>query len=120
MLSALTYQGGGPSLVYNGGTDVGAMLTYVEQFLSPILSAGMTVLMDNLSTHKNERVVAAIEATGADVVFIPRYSPESNPIEEMWSKVKSKLRSFKARTRDFLDEAIGLALETVTPYDAHG
>ena len=120
MLPALTYAGAGPSLVYNGGTDVGTMLTYVKHLLSSILSAGMTVLMDNLSAHKNEQVVAAIEATGAEVVFIPRYSPEFNPIEEMWSKIKSKLRSFKARTRDFLDEAIGLALETVTESDAHG
>lgn len=120
VLSALTLEGVGPSLVYEGGTDIGVMLSYVQQVLAPSLSNDSIVLMDNLSSHKNHQVTEAIEATGASVKFLPRYSPEFNPIEEMWSKVKSMLRSFKERTKEGLYDAIGVALEAVTPTDALG
>lgn len=120
MLSALTLQGVAPSPVYEGGTDIGAMLSYVQQILAPALSDNSIVLMDNLSNLENHQVTEAIEASGASVKFLPRYSREFNPIEEMWSKVKSKLRSFKERTKDGLCDAIGVALKAVTPSDAFG
>lgn len=120
MLSALTFTGVGPSLTYKGGTDVGAMLTYVRSLLLPTLTKRSVVLMDNLSSHKDDRVIEAIQSSGATVRFLPRYSPDFNPIEQMWSKVKTHLRSFAARTKACLDEAISYALRTVNEADAKG
>ena len=97
-----------------------AMQTYVEIFLATTLGPGDIVAMDNLSSHKNVEVIAMIEATGAEVWFLPRYSPDYNPIEEMWSKVKAYLRKVEARSRKALINAIGKALESVTAQDAAG
>ena len=102
MLGALTLSGAGPMFTYSGGTDVATMTTYVTECLAPSLGAGDVVVMDNLSAHKHADVVTAIEATGAKVSFLPRYSPDLNPIELMWSKIKSYLRKAKARTTETL------------------
>jgi transposase len=118
MLSALDYDGTTHCVVYDGGTDAGVMRTFVEQCLGPTLGPGDVVAMDNLSAHKDDAVVAAIEATGAEVWFLPRYSPDMNPLEKMWSKVKGLLRDAAARTKDALVDAIGRALDAVTPDDA--
>ena len=99
-------------------TDVATMTTDVTECLAPALNADDVVIMDNLSAHKNPDVIAAIEATGAKVYFLPRYSPDLNPIEMMWSKIKTFLRSAKARTTEALITAIRQALETITPQDA--
>ena len=74
--------------------------------------------MDNLAAHKMSAIVTAIEATGAEVRFLPPYSPDLNPIEKMWSKIKAYLRKEKARTKEALWQAIGTALKTVSALDA--
>jgi transposase len=86
--------------------------------LCPTLRGGDVVIMDNLSPHKNDRTLALIEQLGATVCFLPAYSPDLNPIEKMWSKVKQFLRSAEARTWEALLAAIAAALATVTPQDA--
>ena len=120
MLTALRHDGTTTAMVYEGGTDIMAMQTFAESFFKATLKPGDIVAMDNLTSHRNPEVVAAIEATGAEVWFLPRYSPDYNPIEEMWSKVKSYLRKVAARTEDALIQAIREALENVTAQDAAG
>ena len=86
----------------------------------PTLRGGEIVVMDNLSPHKSDQTLALIAEAGAEVLFLPAYSPDLNPIEMMWSKVKSLLRSAEARTAADLITAIGQALARVTPKDALG
>jgi transposase len=91
--------------------------TYVEQILAPTLQAGDWVVLDNLSVHKCSPVRSAIEASGAQVIFLPPYSPDLNPIELCWAKVKTALRAAKARTWDALVDALASALRAVSPDD---
>jgi transposase len=86
----------------------------------PTLKAGDIVVMDNLSAHKNQKVRDLIESAGAELWFLPPYSPDLNPIEKMWSKIKAILRALKARTEEALINAIATALEAVTTSDAKG
>jgi transposase len=120
MLSALRYDGSTTTMVYEGGTDILAMQTYVESFLAETLGPGDILVMDNLSSHRNSEVIGMIEATGAEVWFLPPYSPDYNPIEEMWSKVKAYLRKVGARSMKALVHAIGKAHESITAQDAIG
>ena len=120
LVAALTHEGATAALTYEGGTDSATMLSFVEQVLVPTLKPGQIVVLDNLSSHKNADVIAAIRAAGADVWFLPRYSPDLNPIEGMWSKVKAWLRKTGARATDALIDAIGTALRQVTQRDAKG
>jgi transposase len=105
-------------MAIEGATDTEVFAVYVREVLRPILRPGDLVIMDNLSPHKSEPTLALIRQTGADVLFLPAYSPDLNPIEQMWSKVKNTLRSLEARTRESLLEAIGRALAGITPQDA--
>lgn len=98
--------------------DTLAFDTYVQHVLAPTLQPGDTVLADNLSAHKGERARAAIEARGGRLEFLPPYSPDFNPIEKCWAKVKQALRAAKPRTWDELVVAVRDALLTVTPEDA--
>jgi transposase len=100
--------------------DSEAFVEWVEQVLAPCLSAGDVVVMDNLSVHKVEAVVAAIRARGAYVEFLPPYSPDLNPIEKVWSKLKTALRTAKARTREALDVALRDAIASLTLSDIRG
>jgi transposase len=118
MLGALRHDGTIAAVVYEGGTTVSVMQAFAEGQLQEILRPGDIVVMDNLSAHKDARVIAAIESAGAVVCFLPPYSPDLNPIEKMWSKVKEILRSAKARTAEALLDAIGMALRAVTVSDA--
>ena len=93
---------------------------YVRQVLVPTLRPGDVVVLDNLSAHKNRKAIELIESVGAEVRFLPPYSPDFNPIEKMWSKVKEFLRAAKARTFDALLAAIANALKTITAQDAQG
>ena len=120
MLGAVRLDGTVAAMVYEGGTDVAVMQTVAETELRRILRPGDIVVMDNLNAHKDPGVIAAIALAGASVWHLPPYSPDFNPIEPMWSKVKSILRSLKARTADALVDAIGVALRSVTAEDAHG
>ncbi len=101
-------------------TDGEIFYQYVKCVLVPTLRPGDIVVLDNLAAHKQKRVFGLIEAAGARVELLPPYSPDLNPIEKMWSKLKAILRSLAARTSEELDIAIELALEAVTPQDAMG
>ena len=104
-------------LVFEGATDTAAFETYVQQVLVPALRPGDIVVWDNLSAHKGTVVQQAVEAAGAEVWPLPPYSPDFNPIEPLWSKVKSPLRAVGARTREALWSAIGPALDAVLPHE---
>ena len=101
-----------------GATDTEVFRTYVEKVLLPTLRPGDIVVMDNLTPHKNPQTLALIEQAGAEALFLPAYSPDLNPIEKMWSKVKNRLRSLAARTAEELQKAIATALAEVTAKDA--
>ena len=120
MISAIDLFGVRASMVLDGATDTEAFCVYIEQVLAPALRGGEIVVMDNLQPHKHPRVRAAIEAAGAMLVYLPPYSPDLNPIEPMWSKVKQSLRSAAARTFAGLLEAIKAALASVSAADCIG
>jgi transposase len=109
----------GTSMSVEGATDSYAFEAYVEHFLAPSLGEGQVVVLDGLGAHRPLRIRELIEARGADLVFLPTYSPDLNPIEEAFSKVKALVRKEGApRVREALVEAIGQALRAVTPEDA--
>ena len=107
-------------MALEGTTDTETFRAYVHQVLLPTLQPGDIVVMDNLSPHKSDQTLALIANAGAEVLFLPAYSPDFNPIEKMWSKIKSQLRAAEARTPAELIAAIGQALAGVTPKDALG
>lgn len=119
MVSAISLDGVIASMVLEGAMDGNAFEAYVEQVLVPALRPGDIVVMDNLSCHKVAGIVELVEDAGASLWYLPPYSPDFNPIEKMWSKVKEFLRSTAARTKETLYEAICLALKTVTITDIH-
>jgi transposase len=108
----------GESMTVEGATDSEAFEAYVERFLAPSLREGQVVVLDGLGAHRPQRIRELIEARGADLVFLPSYSPDLNPIEEAFSKVKALVRKEGQRVREALVEAIGRALTAVTPEDA--
>lgn len=120
MVGALRHDRIEAPLVIEGAMDSVVFQGYVEQMLAPTLRAGDVVVMDNLAPHKTQGVQKTITARGATVRYLPPYSPDFNPIESMWSKVKQHLRSAAARTHDRLVRAVGDALRSVTPTDCHG
>ncbi len=97
-----------------GATTARVFEAYVEQVLAPSLRRGQMVVLDNLSAHKSERPRELIEGQGCQLLFLPPYSPDFNPIEEAFSKIKGALRKAQARTRQALIEALGAAISTVT------
>lgn len=104
-------------MVLDGAMNGPAFLAYVEQVLVPTLSPGDIVVMDNLPAHKPTAVRTAIEAAGAKLYFLPPYSPDFNPIEMAFSKLKSFLKKVAARTKDDLWTAIGHGIDLLTPTD---
>jgi transposase len=118
MISAIRLDGSTACMTVDGATDTEVFQAYVREVLCPTLRLGDIVVMDNLAPHKNENTVALITATGASVRFLPAHSPDLNPIEMMWSKVKALLRAAEARTHPDLLVAIGQALRCVTAQDA--
>ncbi len=120
LISSMTLDGMGPSLVVEGATTGAVFEAYVEKALLPGLRAGQVVVMDNLSAHKGERIRQLIEGKGCELVYLPPYSPDFNPIEQAFSKVKGMLRKAEARTREALIEAMGMALSAVSAQDASG
>ncbi len=107
-------------MTIDGAPDTEVFHSYVAQVLVPTLRTGDIVIMDNLAAHKDDKTAALIVAAGAEVRFLPPYSPDLNPIEKMWSKVKNCLRSAEARTLPQLQKAIAVALAKVTDKDALG
>ena len=103
-----------------GAADAEVFEVYVQHFLAPTLSEGQVVVLDNLGAHRPERIRELIEARGAELVFLPTYSPDLNPIEEAFSKIKNILRKLGARTHEALVEAMSWALTEVSPWYAAG
>ena len=120
LLSSMTTEGMGPSLVVEGTTTGAVFEAYVERVLCPVLCPGQIVVMDNLSVHKGERVRELIEGRGCELLYLPPYSPDLNPIEEAFAKIKGVLRKAEARNREALIEAIGRAISAVTAQDVRG
>ena len=120
LLGALRLDGTTACMAIEGATDTEVFREYIAQVLCPTLRSGDIVIMDNLTPHKNQETLDLIEQAGAQVLFLPAYSPDLNPIEKMWSKIKQLLRSAEARSYPDLLQAITSALEKVTPQDAAG
>ena len=106
--------------VINGSMNGERFLDYVQNVLVPTLNPGDIVVMDNLRAHKVSGVAEAIASAGASTVYLPPYSPDLNPIEKMWSKVKTLLRKWKVRTQCLLAGAVAKAISLVTPSDCAG
>jgi transposase len=120
LISSISHEGMGASMSIEGSADGEAFLLYVERLLCPTLERGQIVVMDNLQVHKMRKVRELIEGRGCHLVFLPSYSPDFNPIEEAFSKVKTLLRKAKARSFEALVEASGRALSAVSEEDARG
>lgn len=118
VLGAMSLRGMIATMTIEEATDADIFLAYVEQVLAPVLRPGDVVVMDNLSSHKVDGVRQAIEKAGAELLYLPPYSPDLNPIEKAWAKFKQRLRSAKARSKDQLDQAVSDALNRITPDDA--
>jgi transposase len=120
LLASITREGLGECLAVEGSTTREVFEAYLEQVLGPTLCAGQIVVMDNLSAHKGGRVKEIIEGMGCELLYLPPYSPDFNPIEQAFSKVKGLLRRAEARVRESLIEAMGVALCAVSAGDARG
>jgi transposase len=117
VVAALGLDGINAPWVFEGAMSSLAFETYVEHVLLPTVKPGDLVLLDNLSSHKREEIRAQVEQRGARLQFLPPYSPDLNPIELCWSKIKTALRSAKARTFDTLVEALCNALRAIDSAD---
>ena len=121
LIASITLEGGmGEAMTVEGATDALAFEAYVEYFLAPTLAEGRVVVLDGLGAHRTGKVRELVEARGAELLFLPSYSPDLNPIEEAFSKIKGLVRKIGARTREALMEAIAEALRAVTSEDAAG
>jgi transposase len=120
LLSSMTLEGIGTSLAVEGATNREVFETYVQRVLAPTLRPGQVVVMDNLTAHKGDRVKELIEERGCQLLYLPPYSPDFNPIEEAFAKIKALVRKAEARTREALVEAIGRGISMVTAEDARG
>jgi len=119
-IGALDLTGIRTGLSVPGAIDGDTMVFFVEELLAPTLKRGEVVLLDNCPIHKQDEIEELIEARGAGVVFLPTYSPDLNPIELCWSKVKTRLRALKPRTPETLLDALVEAFATVTVHDIRG
>ena len=120
LLASMSVQGMGSSLAVEGATTAAVFETYVERVLAPTLRKGQVVVMDNLSAHKGEKVRELIEGRGCELLYLPPYSPELNPIEEAFSKIKGLMRKAEARSREALLEALGAAILALSAQEARG
>lgn len=120
LLSSMTIEGMGPSLTVEGATTALVFEAYIERVLAPSLCPGQVVVMDNLGAHRPKRVRELIEVRGCELVYLPAYSPDYNPIEEAFAKIKNLLRKAAARTKEALVEAIGAALSAISAQDVQG
>ena len=120
MISSIRLDGSTACMAIDGATDKEVFREYVRGVLLPTLMSGDIVVLDNLGAHKDAEALALLAAAGVKVWFLPPYSPDLNPIEKMWSKVKEFLRNAKARTEELLLDAIAAALKTITTEDVQG
>ena len=114
LLASISVEGMGPCVMVEG-TPAEVFEAYVEQVLAPMLKEGQYIVMDNLPAHKGKKVRELVKARGCRLLFLPPYSPDLNPIDEAFSKVKANLRRARARSRETLVGAIGRAICAVTP-----
>jgi transposase len=117
LLSSIRLSGQAVPVIIEGSLNGPTFLEYTEDHLAPHLEAEDVVIMDNLASHKVAGVKEAIESTGATIIYLPPYSPELNPIEEMWSKIKAYLRKVKARVQECLEEGIRDSFAYITHQD---
>jgi len=120
MISSIRLDGTTACMTLDGATTSEAYREYVRQILVPQLRTGDIVIFDNLRPHHDAEALDLIHAAGAMTLPLPAYSPDLNPIEKMWSKVKAFLRKAKARTAEALEKAIAAALKCITAEDALG
>lgn len=120
ILGAISLSGLIAAMSIQGAADTPVFLTFIERVLVPQLWPGAVVVMDNLAVHKAKSVREVIEAVGARVVYLPSYSPDLNPIENCWSKLKTHLRKRAARTYELLDAALSEGIEKISRQDALG
>ena len=120
LLSSMSLEGMGASLAVEGATTALVFEAYVERVLAPTLRTGQIVVMDNLGAHRPKRIAELIERRGCELLYLPAYSPDYNPIEEAFAKVKNLLRKAAARTREALVSALGVALSAVSAQDVRG
>lgn len=120
VMGTLGYWGDTTAVTYEGGTEVMTMVAFMDQVLAPILSADHIVVLDRLSSHMHPQVGKTVRKTGAKLWYLPPYSHDFNPIEQMWSKIKAHLRKVKPRDTDALLVAIEEALRNITAKDAQG
>jgi len=120
MIAALRLDGPAAPMVIEGATDAAVFRAYARHVLVPTLRPGQIVVLDNLSSHKGDEIRRMIEAVRCELWLLPPYSPDLNPIEKMWSKVKEFLRAAKARCTEELDRAVATGLAKVTHQDAVG
>ena len=118
MIGSIRQDGSTACMTVEGALNAEVFRTYVREILLPTLAPGDILVMDNLSAHKDREALNLLEEAGVKVRFLPAYSPDLNPIELMWSKVKALLRKAEARTNEALLLAIGDALSSVTQKDA--
>jgi transposase len=120
LLSSMSLEGMGPSLAVEGATTARVFETYVEKVLMPSLRTGQIVVMDDLGAHRPKGIGELIERRGCELLYLPAYSPDYDPIEEAFAKIKNLLRKAAARTKEALVRAIGVALSAVSAQDARG
>ena len=118
ILGAMSLRGMVATMTIEAATDAEIFLAYLDHVLCPVLRPGDVVVMDNLSSHKVTGVRERIEQAGAELLYLPPYSPDLNPIEKAWSKLKQQLRAAKARTAIALEQAIAELLPSIRPQDA--
>jgi transposase len=118
ILSAIRLDGTTESLVFEGAVDRKMFDAYIKEGLAPTLRPGDIVVMDNLNAHRSQKARDVIRQQQAEVLFLPAYSPDFNPIEKMWSKVKQILRGIKPRTEEELFSATATALDSISAHDA--
>jgi transposase len=120
LLSSMSLGGMGPSMAVEGATTARVFETYLQKVHAPSLEEGQVVVMDNLGAHRPKRVRELIEQRGCELLYLPAYSPDYNPIEEAFAKIKNLLRRVAARSKETLLEAIGAALSAISAEDAQG
>lgn len=120
LLSAMRLDGVVAPLLLDGAVNAPVFAAYIEECLAPALWPGDILIMDNLPAHKSERVTQAVESVGCTLVYLPPYSPDLNPIENMWSKVKTRMRKMAARTYDAVVNTVGISLSAITCDDCDG
>ena len=120
IIGALTLAGLEAVMTLNGALTKEWFKEWVKRFLLPIVRFGDIVILDNLSAHKSQEIIAMVEAKGAKMIFLPPYSPDFNPIEKAWSKLKELMRGLKPRTRGELERALVWAQDQISGQDALG